>query len=71
MGNETHKSIQTLRDRLVMDTDKLFNAQLLLWLGIVRNDIDDVEMALDNGADPNARCTRDIMEALNEYGYSY
>lgn len=77
MGNEAidpsaaGDSLQEVRNRLVLGINKAFNAQLLLWLGVLRDDPDDVDMALDNGANPNAPCTSEIRQALTECGYSF
>ena len=77
MGNETADpsapcdSLQEVRNRLVLGINKAFNAQLLLWLGVLRDDPDDVDMALDNGANPNAPCTSEIQQAVTECGYSF
>ena len=50
-------------------TEALFSAQVLLFLSILRNNIEDCTLALDYGADPNAPATPEIKAAVREYGY--
>ena len=50
-------------------TEALFSAQVLLFLSILCNNVEDCKLALDYGADPNAPATPEIKAAVREYGY--
>lgn len=60
--------INQIKENIQVNTNKNFNAQLLLFIGILRDNIPDINYALDNGADVNQPMSQHIQFALHTMG---
>ena len=66
--SETEIYINKIKENIQLNTNKNFNAQLLLFIGILRDNIPDIEYAMDNGADVNQPMSQSIQYVLHTMG---
>lgn len=61
--------IELIINNINMDTNRDFNATVLLFIGVVLQNIDYVQMSLDNGGNVNHPITPEIRYILKEIGH--
>lgn len=66
--SETEIYIHKIKENIQVNTNKNFNAQLLLFIGILKDNIPDIEYAVDNGADVNEPMSQPIQYVLHAMG---
>ena len=66
--SETEIYINQIKENIQVNTNKNFNAQLLLFISILRDNIPDLNYALDNGANVNLPMSQSIQYVLHAMG---
>lgn len=61
--------IELIINNIKMDTNRDFNATVLLFIGVVLQNIDYVQLSLDNGGNVNTPITPEIRYILKEIGH--
>ena len=72
MGNDNlskDEIIKLIINNINIDKNRYFNATVLLFIGVVLQNIEYVQLSLDNGAKVNTPLTPEIRYILKEIGH--